>query len=77
MFLPKKETNLRNGPVQSRTILYMTIVSDGDKKRELLGNMRRMQGKEKGNCYFFLSDFSQLNKESFADPLRPVLGFHV
>ena len=76
MFLPRKETNLKNGPVQSRTILYMTIVSDGDKK-ELLGNMCRMQGNEKGDCYLFLSDFSQLNKESFADPLRPVLGFHV
>jgi hypothetical protein len=58
----------------------MTIVSDGVKKKngvkkgELLGNMCRMQ---KRDCYLFLSNFSQLTKESFADPLRPVLGFHV
>ena len=36
--------------------------------------MCRMQ---KSDSHLFLSDISQLTKESFADPLKPVLGFHV
>jgi hypothetical protein len=69
MFLSMKETNLKNGPVQSRTILYKIIVSDGVKKGELLGNMSRTRRETDCNLPF-LEQFFPADQRMLCRPLE-------